>query len=91
MKTLSKKETIIQEDKEADKAEAYARKQRRQYRNRFGRFVPCIVSIARYIVIAWIILAIFFTGYIMGEKEKECKKCSITILPCQLPTTGVQI
>lgn len=59
MKKLSKKETIDLEKLEADKAEAYARKQRRQYRNRFGRFVPALVGITKYVVVARVLLAIF--------------------------------
>lgn len=91
METLSKKETIIQEDKEADKAEAYARTQRWQYWRRFGRVVPYIIKIIQYIVIAWVLLAIFGWGYIMWWLQKECQKCWIKILPCEIPKTGATI
>ena len=65
MKKLSKKETLLREKDEADRAEHYAKKQRRQYRLRFGALTPFLISCVKYLVLAWAILAVFFTGYIM--------------------------
>jgi hypothetical protein len=65
MQKLSKKETLLREKDEAERAEEYAKKQRRQYQKRFGALVPFLISCAKYLVLAWAILAVFFTGYIM--------------------------
>jgi hypothetical protein len=65
MQKLSKKETLLRERDEAERAEAYAKKQRRQYRLRFGALVPLLISFVKYLVLARAILAVFFTGYIM--------------------------
>jgi len=88
MQKLSKKETLLREKDEAERAEAYAKKQRRQYRLRFGVLIPFLITYTKYLVLARAVLAVFFTGYIMWEKNKECAKCGITILPCELPNTG---
>jgi hypothetical protein len=50
-----------------------------------------LIHCAKYLVIVRALLAIFFTWYIMGEKYKECGKCSITVLPCELPKTWSSI
>jgi hypothetical protein len=65
MKKLSKKETILREKDEAERAEEHAKKQRRQYLLRFGAVVPFLISFVKYFVLARAILAVFFTGYIM--------------------------
>jgi hypothetical protein len=40
--------------------------------------------------LAWAILAVFFTGYIMWEKNKECNVCTICTT-CNLPPTWASI
>lgn len=85
---LSERENTLRQKDEAERAEAYAKKQRHQYLIRFGTLVPFLISCAKYLVLARAVLAVFFTGYIMWQKDKECVKCGLTILPCELPTTG---
>jgi hypothetical protein len=61
MQKLSKKETLLRERDEAERAEEYAKTQRRQYRLRFGSLVPFLIHCAKYLVIVRALLAIFFT------------------------------
>jgi hypothetical protein len=61
MQKLSKKETILREKDEAERAEAYAKLQRRQYRLRFGSIVPFLITCTKYLVLARAIIAVFFT------------------------------
>lgn len=93
MDKLSKKETLLRERDEAERAERYAKKQRSQYRLRFGTLTPLLIACVKYMVLARMILAVFFTWYIMGEKNKtciECKDCTI-FTPCNLPPTWASI
>lgn len=91
MQKLSKKETLLHEKDEAERAEHYAQKQRRQYRLRFGSLMPLLIAITKYIVIVRAVLAVFWGGYILWQLQKECGKCSITVLPCEIPKTGATI
>jgi len=90
MQKLSKKETLLRERDEAERAEEYAKTQRRQYRLRFGALTPFLISCVKYLVLARVILAVFFTGYIMWEKGKVCEACTICTT-CNLPHTGASI
>lgn len=88
MQKLSKKETILREKDEAERAEQYAKKQRRQYRRRFGSLMPLLIAITKYIVIVRAVLAVLWGGYILWQIHKECELCLPIITPCELPKTG---
>lgn len=81
MQKLSKKETLLREKDEAERAEAYAKKQRRQYRRRFGALTPYIMQLLRYIALALMILAVIRVTFFVTKSY--CVKC----YPCSLPAT----
>jgi len=60
MQKLTKKETILRERDELERAKQYAKKQSWQYLQRFGALVPYIITIISYIILATMILAVFF-------------------------------
>ena len=84
---LSERENTLRQKDEAERAEEYAKLQRRQYRLRFGALTPFLITCVKYLVLARAILAVFFTWYIMWEKGKVCDVCT----PCNLPPTGASI